>query len=348
MKSHLTVTEGNKVSVICAVYNPGHLFWETVDGLLRQTCRDFEIILIDDASNEETREMLSLIRSSNVRVFRNDTNRNVVFTRNRGINEARGAYIAITDQDDISVADRLKLQVEYLDSHRDVSAVYSWVDNIDGNSSFIGCRPKRRYKGEEARVALLFKNFVVHSTLMFRREAVSDPVYSPDFPLGEDYHLISKLSRWRDGIHPVKEVLVRYRIHDANYSSAAQASIRKYSEIIKDGLLTELGILPTEKDMGIHCNFETQILPADLHTLTSSRRWLEKLVKCNDSKGVYDTSIMRKVVKGIWLEYCHRFSMLGLPCLQEYLNLLPMELNPRDLMSSASLLYKCGKGTAAA
>src|SRR5262245_820186 len=106
-----------RVSVMMAAYNGGNLIRESINSVLAQSFTDFEMIIIDDCSTDDTPEVLRSYTDQRLRILRNEVNLGVVGTRNRGLEEAHGDYIAILDQDDVSRPNRLAAQVAYLDSH---------------------------------------------------------------------------------------------------------------------------------------------------------------------------------------------------------------------------------------
>ena len=103
-----------RVSVVCATYNGSRFLKETIDGLSNQTERNLEIVIVDDCSTDNTMDVLSSWSDSRVRLLRNNTNSNVVYSRNRAVDSSRGGYVAVTDQDDVSHPNRLKLQANLL------------------------------------------------------------------------------------------------------------------------------------------------------------------------------------------------------------------------------------------
>ena len=113
------------VSIIMCAYNAEAFLREAVDSILAQTLRDFELIVIDDASSDRTPELLAEYSDPRIRVIRNPSNLGPGAARNRGLRLARGKYIAVQDADDASVPNRLAQQVAYLDAHPEVGLIGS-------------------------------------------------------------------------------------------------------------------------------------------------------------------------------------------------------------------------------
>lgn len=112
-----------QVSIIMAAYNAEKTIQEAINAILCQTLCDFELFVCDDASTDATREIVQAIAEtdSRVRLLQSEKNRGAATARNRCLAEVRGTYIAIMDADDLCSADRLLVQVDYLNHHPEVS-----------------------------------------------------------------------------------------------------------------------------------------------------------------------------------------------------------------------------------
>src|SRR5437867_4347597 len=114
------------ISVVLPVYNCPHYVGEAIDSILAQSYADFELIVINDGSTDETPRVLERVRDSRVRLYAQE-NRGLAATLNRGIELARGRYIARQDQDDASLPERLEKQVAFLDAHPNCALVGTWA-----------------------------------------------------------------------------------------------------------------------------------------------------------------------------------------------------------------------------
>jgi glycosyltransferase involved in cell wall biosynthesis len=214
------------------VYNPGRFLREAVDSVLAQTYPAFELIVIDDASNDGSADYLAQCARTDarVRVFRQPQNLGIVAARNRAFAEARGdaAYYAILDSDDVALPDRLEQQVAFLEAHPDHALVGGHTLIIDEHSAEIGIR---RYPTEYAQICqtITRHNPFAQPAVMLRRSALEsrDP-YDASYPRCQDYELWMRLA----AKHPVANLdrpVIRYRI------SASQG---KRTELRRTLLLT--------------------------------------------------------------------------------------------------------------
>lgn len=300
-----------RVSVICAAYNGEAFLPETLASLKGQTESDFEVIVVDDASTDGTADLLAKMDDPRFRSIRNALNRHVVFSRNRAIESAIAPYIAVTDQDDLSSPDRLRLQADMLDRHPGASAVYSLIRSIDEFGKPVRATSDWRYSGEEAKAALLFHNFITHSALMFRRACATDPVYPEEYPLCEDYNLIAHLAYQGEGIVMVNERLVDYRYHSTNYTRSGASRMTELSRRLRRGLLAKLGVVATDSEMDLHDAFEKGVADPDVGLMNRLKEWLAYLEDANVRSGLIARTEFHRVVSNEWLELSQKFSHLG-------------------------------------
>src|SRR5688500_3733490 len=123
------------VSVIMPVYNGERFLRDAVDSILRQTYRNFELIVVDDGSTDGTSQVLDRYQDQDrrVRVHRHERNGGIVAARNQGCRLAQGRFIAVMDADDISIPERLARQIAFLEANPDIVAVGGWVCTISEN-----------------------------------------------------------------------------------------------------------------------------------------------------------------------------------------------------------------------
>lgn len=124
------------ISVVIPVFNGEKTIKETVESVLKQTFSDFELIVINDGSQDATEEVLLTIKDNRIQVY-SYPNAGLAASRNRGIVHAIGEYIAFIDADDLWTSDKLEAQFNALKTHPDAAVAYSWTDYIDEFSQFL-------------------------------------------------------------------------------------------------------------------------------------------------------------------------------------------------------------------
>jgi glycosyltransferase involved in cell wall biosynthesis len=199
------------VSVILPIYNCPRYVGQAVESILAQTYADFELIVIDDGSEDETPEVVRRYTDPRVRLV-TQANKGLAGALNRGIELARGRYIGRQDQDDFSFPERLAKQVAYLTAHPACALVGTWAEiwDEDERTERIHAHPS---DSGDLKFRLLLDNPFVHSSVMIRRAALDRVgVYStdPGRQPPEDYELWSRIAREFD-VANIPEVLHVYR-----------------------------------------------------------------------------------------------------------------------------------------
>lgn len=214
-----------RVTVLLAVYNGGAYLREAVDSVLSQTFRDFELVIVDDGSTDGSIEALPA--DPRIRVFRNERNIGQIPSLNRGLQEARGEYVARLDHDDVCLPRRLERQVELLDALTQVALAATWVDIVetDGNL-WAHARPVIDSFAEFAAMIVSGQVSLVHPSLMFRREVVVGlGGFDESLNASEDQDLYRKLLLARHDARVVQEALLRYRRHDQQMTVSKSSAV---------------------------------------------------------------------------------------------------------------------------
>lgn len=210
-----------RVSVVMAVHNGERHLREAVDSILGQTFRDFEFIIIDDASTDGTPGILTdyARRDQRIRLLRNETNLGPYPSGNRGLETARAPIIARMDADDISAPERLARQLAFLDANPDhllVTTSYRAIDDA-GRTLYV----KRKAADDFAvRWLMRFRMCLEHPSACFRATLPDGTAvrYDESFAVAQDFELFTRImAAGKAAILP--EVLFHYRLHPTNISS---------------------------------------------------------------------------------------------------------------------------------
>lgn len=121
------------VSVVVAVYNGESVIRETLESILQQTYRNIEVIVIDDASTDNSRKIIESYKDSRIKAIFLEKNHNICYAGNLGFRQATGKYVAIAGHDDVWKLDKLEKQISFLEEHPDYSVCFTWADIIDEN-----------------------------------------------------------------------------------------------------------------------------------------------------------------------------------------------------------------------
>ena len=202
-----------KVSVIIPTHNRSELLRVAIQSVLNQTFEDFEIVVVDDASNDDTEDVVKGIGDNRIEYIRHETNRGEGGTRNTGVKNSKGEYIAFLDDDDEWLADKLQRQVAILDhSPKEVGGVYTGWVNIDGTTGRI---LRRRLSSKRGNIfpELLYGLNLCVSSLMFRKSCFEKVGwFDESIPFGLDGDMWLRIAK-EFQFECIEEVLAKYRIH---------------------------------------------------------------------------------------------------------------------------------------
>jgi glycosyltransferase involved in cell wall biosynthesis len=206
-----TLLSAPRISVLLPVYNGAPYLQAAIDSVLQQSYSDFELIVINDGSTDETAEILDRITDSRVRVI-HQTNHGLALTLNRAVKEALGEYLVRQDADDLCLPQRFERQIAFLDAHPEHALVGSWTRILEIEAETARGHRHPTENGE-LQFLLLFDSYFVHSSVMMRSAALrevgaypTDPERNPP----EDFDLWSRIAR-RYQVANIDDVLQLYR-----------------------------------------------------------------------------------------------------------------------------------------
>jgi len=199
-----------QITVLMAVYNGAKHLHESIDSILSQTMGNFEFVIVDDCSQDNTWEILKSYRDPRIHLVRNQTNIGLTRSLNIGLNLARAEFVARIDADDLAYPARLDQQLSFLIKNRKVGMAGSWFEIIDESDNVIEVR-KLLTESHLLRWRLCFKNHFCHSAVMFRKAAVLESGgYDGSIPFTQDYDLWFRLGlNWE--IVNIPEILTKWR-----------------------------------------------------------------------------------------------------------------------------------------
>ncbi len=187
------------VSVLLPIYNAEPYLAQAIESVLAQTYTDFELLLINDGSTDQSRQIAAQYTDARIRLLDNPHNMGLIATLNRGLAAARGTFIARQDADDIWEPQLLEYALDYLYTHPHVALVGARARLIDAQGQPItnSFMPYIALDDCAARWYLLFENPFVHGNVVYRRDLVWDTFggYDPSYPHIEDYALWSRIAQ---------------------------------------------------------------------------------------------------------------------------------------------------------
>lgn len=263
-----------EISVIMSVYNGEEYLSETMDSLLDQTFKDFELIIINDGSSDNTLKILKQYQKKDKRVIILDNRKNLGFitSLNKGLHAAKGKYIARMDGDDICMRERFQLQHEFLERHKDIFLLGTYAINIDKNGNKLSLF-KPPVKPEAIAKTLERYNCMYHNTIMYRN--TKEFYYRKKMYYVEDYDLYLNYLTMGKKLANLPEYLVKYRRlgNSASFSKKGKQELfsrkaREFYNQRKDRGYDDYDAFNPESilKLDVAKNFDKDILKTEINT----------------------------------------------------------------------------------
>lgn len=238
------------VSVVVPVYNGAAFIVECLESVIHQTYRDFELIVIDDGSTDETANIVRAFNDSRIRFIQNSTNLGLIATLNKAFELSRGKYIARLDADDIALPERFAIQVQHMELNQNLAMLgTAYFPLKQGIASAVTLATG---KGK-IQANMLFNSCFAHPSVIIRKAALTgrESAFNPAYPHAEDYELWSWLMRNHE-VENIAEPLIYYRIHENQISKRKQDEQRATAQKIRTELLQWLDVPFSENDFLFH------------------------------------------------------------------------------------------------
>lgn len=199
-----------KVTVLMPVYNGAKYLREAIESILNQTFSDFEFLIMNDGSTDESVTIINSYHDPRICLAHNERNLGLIHTLNRGMERAGGEYIARMDCDDISLPDRLSKQVALMERHPEIGVCGTWIQYFMGRDDII----RLPVNHHEIKASLPTVCPIAHPTAMLRTSLVKNNglYYSHDYPHAEDYEMWFRAAEITH-LANIPEILLKYRIH---------------------------------------------------------------------------------------------------------------------------------------
>ena len=248
-----------KVTVLTCVYNGLPYLKEAIESTLNQTYKDFEYLIIDDASSDEN--VIKLIESYNdprINFVKNKKNLGVSNTINKALSIIKTKYVVRIDQDDINLPNRIEEQISYLESNPSIDIVCSWEHAIDSNGKRVkSWKRKLNNYGEFIGYVLIGICPIWHPSITFKTKAMIDVGgFDSSYIRAEDFEVTSRLALQRYGAAIVPKFHLLQRQHSASQSSEFAAEQAFVARRIHIEAITSFSSHPDIKLLGAFLNFE--------------------------------------------------------------------------------------------
>ncbi len=269
------------VSVVMSTYNREKTLPEAVNSILEQSFSDFEFIIINDASSDNTESIIKSYSDSRIKYLKNKKNCGCSFNYHIAHNIAKGKYIVHIDDDDISKPDRIQRQTEFLEDNSDIALLGTYIETFGEKK-----RPSWVFYCEPKMIELVMNlyNPLCHSSVMYRKSYFDKNFINYDINkrCSQDYDLYKQVILSGGKIAVIPEVLVRYRMHEnriTNVKNTQNIQI-EIAENIKKELLSRFFTAAEAKEFNSYLSG----FPFNKYGIYSVITGLDKMKKTEFSK----------------------------------------------------------------
>ena len=292
---------GIEVTVFMPVYNCEKYLEEAIKSILNQNFKNFELLIINDGSTDKSYDILKRFNDNRIRIYNNERNMGLPYTRNKGLKLARGRYLALMDADDISKPNRLEKQVEFLNNNIDVDIVASNVDWLIDNK--LKKSKKYFFNYDNANIGLMFRNVIINSSSMIRMDLIKryNIIYKEEYFVGQDYAF------WVDcqdkaNLRILGESLLIYRYgHDNITKKSRENNYLKRKNILdktrirslkKNGFNLDIKEYETFNKV-----FSDPVMKNSFEDFKACKNILNKMLKINEEMSKFDKVEFSNVMK---------------------------------------------------
>ena len=305
------------VSVVLPVYNVAPYIEATIASILKQTFTDFELLVLDDCSTDDTASRVQSIRDPRLRFIQNPRNLGRAGTDNAALSHVRGKFIAKMDGDDLCHPERLTRQVAFLESNPNVNVVGAWIQNF-GASTYLNRYPA---SPDVAQVLTLFTLPTGNPAVMLRTSLFRDQGLAYDDALRqtEDYDFFARYVR-ELRVASLPEPLIQYRV--LPYTNAAKTNIlaerATVSDEVRARLLTDWGLAYSARELQVYNTIATLERPLGDVSLAEVETWLQRLIQYNEEQPLFEPTALRQGLGGRWFEVCYTHSQPHLGSISKF------------------------------
>ena len=267
-----------KISVIIPVYNGEKYIKKAINSILNQTYTDFELLLIDDCSTDKTMSVVEEIKDPRIKIIHNKKNMGIADSRNIGLKNATGEYIALMDDDDITVPERFEKQVCFLDKHKDIDVVGGRYGVIDKDDKLIRLYAEPLNNPNYIRAYMMLYDPIGNGSAMFHNSLIRENniLYQNNCFGMEDYHFWINCSLYGK-ITNLPDVFLYWRYTKDNETNRTNTFIKekraeKFAQLHRYAF-EQNGYYLTDNEFEI----VNRLFPEDLKSIWATKEDVKKL-----------------------------------------------------------------------
>ena len=304
------------ISIVLSVYNAEKYIGEAIASILSQTFSDFEFILIDDGSTDNTLGIIKSFSDPRIRVIKNEKNLGMAKSWNIGLIEASGEFVARMDGDDIAHKERLQKQHDFFAKHPDIDVCGTFARTFGAEERIL----EYRTSDEEIKAGLVWKPTLLHPSVMLRMKKIREYklLYDELLSPAEDWLFWLKIKPYvRFEILP--DVLLFYRMGQQNITYKLKHEGKERNSNIHRMILSGMKIQFDDYELKLHQFILAQFsLIPNSENVKSARQWLVKLIHHNKNVKLYNDTAFVKIAQENWNRLFYFLVPYGLSTVSAY------------------------------
>ncbi|MFC1764328.1 glycosyltransferase family 2 protein [Planctomycetota bacterium] len=292
------------ITVLMSVFNSQAYLAEAVESVLAQSWPDFEFLIFDDGSSDDSWKILQSYSDPRIQLVKNEKNIGLSATLNRGLVMIESPYIVRMDADDIARPHRLKQQFEFMETHPEVDVCGTWA-------RYFG-RESRTWRPPEQdtaiRAKLLMDCPLAHPSVMIRTSLLRKHGlrYSEESRYCQDYRLWADCAPFGN-FHNLPEVLLHYRLHEEQSGVTAKPEQQAVADQVRLSYLEKnLGMALSSEETQAYIMFLRAERGLDTIALERIQSLLERILCANKERSAFDSTYLQGELSRRWTRICRR------------------------------------------
>ncbi|MGN7987168.1 glycosyltransferase family 2 protein [Pedobacter sp. 22226] len=282
------------ITILVPTYNCGKYIYKCIKSVLSQSYIDYELLIIDDGSTDDTEKIVKAISDKRITYLKNAKNLGVIATLNKGVQLAKGKYIARMDADDLITGNRLQTQVDFLERNPEFGMVGSWYRVMDESEKVMF--EVRNYTNPDfLKLGLVFTNHFAHPAVMMRTKLAKKLLYDKDFKHCEDHELWTRFAEVKK-VTNLPFFFLHVRSHAKGTCNLNQKDLKISVIKLLSRELNKKGIKHTPEELMLHasiCFGSSKKLAQECKKAGDLKKWLEKIfaspyIRKNFTKEILD------------------------------------------------------------
>lgn len=297
------------ITILLPAYNAEKFIRGAVESILAQSYGNFELLIINDGSTDNTVSIVESIKDPRIRLVHNERNMGLIATLNRGLDRIETPYMARMDADDLSHPRRLQKQLDFMEKNPDIGISSCWFETIGGNEKQVS-----RYGEEDKAIRFntLYQNHLCHAAAIFRMDVMNRHQlrFDPKYQHAEDYELWSRALR-HTRLANIPEVLYTVRSHGGSVSKQHRQIQLQNSVKVKINLFSSMGVEADASDAGLFTRLCYQDYPREVERIIQAEGILNRMIRGNAETNYLPAAYLSHRLGRLWFNLCYHNAHMG-------------------------------------